>query len=272
MNAKTYYPNPVRLAICGVCVILTLAIAAPFQTSSGSLHPRLALVLRIGLVAIPSLVLLWLATLRLVLDDAGISYRSLLSRWHMEWSDVDEVYIEKERVLVNGIIPMPVTHRVTLRSAVGSIRTDSSSRKFLGATFTVSHTDKGMSITKKFGSNFGDCPDICEAINSYTFPLLWSKVRASYAAGGAAAFGGVEVSRTGISVNVWSSFGFSEFGKPQLIPWGDLASYDFQDGHFRLLGRGKELAKIRVASIPNLHILVALLQSVQPQNSAFARA
>jgi hypothetical protein len=127
-------------------------------------------------------------------------------------------------------------------------------------------------VSRAFGSNFDGCDEISELICRCTFPILWKRITTVYSNGGSAVFGGVEVSRAGISVNVWTSLGFGELGgKTKPIAWGDITSFDVQNGRFRVFGEGRELANLSTATVPNIHVLLALLQAVQPQNSLFAK-
>jgi len=220
------------------------------------------------LIGVPALTFPWLISVRLKLDAVGVSYRSIIGNWSMRWDEVDEIYCGIREALLYGVLPLGKRYHFTLKSGLALVQRESSARRFLGITFESTKTTKAAS-SHSFGGRFGGGEKLYELLNKFTFPLLWDRATQKLNQGSVAEFGGIGISTEGLTLNLFADlFGFANKSKP--VPWADVDSYTLKEGVFRVNGRGKQLARATASGIPNLLVMMSLLDRARPTRAGGA--
>ncbi len=263
-----FWPRPRLIVFNLLAGLFGWLIAVDLDPARASIPPAFVWTAKVLLVGVPVFAFLWLISVRLKLDAAGVSYRSIVGNWSMRWDEVDEIYCGIRETLLYGVLPLGKRYHFTLKSGLALVQRESSARRFLGITFESTKTTKSAN-SHSFGSRFGGGEKLYELLNKFTFPLLSDRATRKLNQGSVAEFGGIGISTEGLTLSLFADlFGFANKSKP--VPWADVDSYSLKEGVFRVNGRGQQLARVTSSGIPNLLVMMSLLERARPTFSSQA--
>ena len=182
----------------------------------------------VGTLALAVLIAVAVLRNRVTLHNEGLRARSLLGTQEILWQDVELFYFSASRFIAK--IPVYSGYRLRLYGRDGKeIR-----------------IDNGVERSWVLG----------EWVAERTTPLLLPDALRRFETGAEVSFGPIKVrKRHGLRL--------SRTLDPLLIPWAELADYQIRRGFLFLRGTGKLTRKVRVGTIPNVFVLVALLDHVR---------
>jgi|WetSurMetagenome_2_1015567.scaffolds.fasta_scaffold295671_1 hypothetical protein len=161
-----------------------------------------------------------------VLYERGFAIRDRkgIQNWH--WTDINSIKIRITRHYTNGIYT-GTSHEYTL----------------------INKQDQKLVINDAFSK----VQELAEAIEQNLYPLLYGPAAEQYNNGHLLVFGPVNIDRTGVHI-----------GKRN-ISWQDVKEISLKQGMLRVNLKNGGLmsnASVPVASIPNLHVLLAIINQV----------
>lgn len=274
-QSSQFFPSPIRI----LWIVATLLGGATIALGIGTAPPRPSILWAVKglLVAVPLVFLAWQASVRLCIDSAGISYRSIIGGWSMLWVEVEAVFVDIRQTMINGVVPLEPTFRITLRSqGVPATGQKVSKGKFLGATFTLARPSdsaptNNSAKTRVIGTGFGHGARIYELVNENTFQFLLRRAKDDLQKNPVTTFGPIAVGPQGLAVgDVFEDvFGENAFGKkgPEVIPWTQVDFFILEKGTLRMGRQGKRWASMPASSIPNISILMTLVEQLHPKRA-----
>ncbi len=224
----------VLLAGCGLA-LLTYGVYSAIEAYN--LHGLSVLGDKLGTPALAALFILllaagagWLAYSNwnrgVGLYERGIAVRSRkgLQIWH--WTDIQSIKVSVTRHYTNGIYS-GTTHEYTLL--------DKQNQKLV------------------LSDVFKKVEELAEAIEQGVYPLLYPVAAEEYNNGRMLNFGPVNIDKAGLQI-----------GK-KCFPWNTIKEVSVKQGYLRVAPQGGGLfsgASIGVAFIPNMHILLSIINQV----------
>ena len=188
-------------------------------------HNRHEVAIEFGLALLALAVLAWLLSLKLVLSDASIRYRSLLTVQELRLSEIQQIYFNKGRRSTLYVVPLWAHCRYVLV------------------------TRRGERMV--FGSRFRSGCFAGEKVVLATAQQLYRNAVERFNRGHEVAFGPIRVSQKGVTVEGW---------KAGLYPWAELEGIDeTAGGLFLQLSGGRSVGGRGMAHIPNIHLLAQIL-------------
>ncbi len=169
--------------------------------------------------------LAFLLSLKLVLSDRGIRYRSLLKLQELSWPEIREIYFAKGRRSAFFAVPLWAHCRYVLVS--------------------------GRGARMIFGSRFRRASFAGDQVVMWTAQQIYRRAAERFNRGQEVPFGPVRVSQKGVRVEGW---------KAGFYAWTDLVGVDETAGGLFLKLRDGGIAGGRgLAHIPNPHVLAQIL-------------
>ena len=161
------------------------------------------------------------------------------------WTEIAHIQLKVQRAT-----GAEITHDTDGTPTACWIPVDVPTFKLWDAGLTVLRED---GVEAHFGSALTDYDQLAEQVQTRTFTALWPRVREQFFAGERLAFGELEVGFAGLRHN----------GK--LLPWRELKELVIAQGKLSIKQTGKWLpwVLIDMASVPNPHVLFALVGEVQ---------
>ncbi len=161
-----------------------------------------------------------------LLGEKGLEVRSRKGVQSWLWEDIASVQVHLIRHIIVGIYS-GTTHEYTL----------------------LNSENERLVLT----DSFERVEELAEAVQKNVFPRLYESAAQQYNEGKPLSFGPVVISRFGLHV-----------GKDSL-PWGEIGEVCLRKGELKVSrkeGDRSDATKVRVPSIPNLRVLLALIDQV----------